>query len=277
MKQVLESLAVILAKSREAPENDAARRAFVNAVLPSIILGEPRTRLKASIIALETLLRKNAIHAVELTSLVGDWLLQNSDRWSIVLQEECRVSLIDIPKYLQRSSNTTASDVHFKETSVEILLLGLLNRTKAFELAASVGEVMTIFFRKLQQPAGSAPPPPENSKSLTLVWVRPVKHFLLQNLEILDKLTHSILQRLFEVSTDGFHHFIDTLPLNSLLSGDMSSSSSAELTLLFASLQLAKKIGLVHEDRKFAPPQAHAYLLTYIRSFLQIASRQRSG
>jgi hypothetical protein len=274
MKQVLESLAVILAKSREAPENDAARRAFVNAVLPSIILGEPRTRLKASIIALETLLRKNAIHAVELTSLVGDWLLQNSDRWSIVLQEECRVSSIDIPKYLQRYSKTTASDVH---TSVEIFLLGLLNRTKAFELAASVGEVMTIFFRKLQQPAPSAPPPTENEKSLTLVWVRPVKHFLLQHLEILDKLTHSILQRLFEVSTDGFHHFIDTLPLNSLLSGDMSSSSSAELTLLFASLQLAKKIGLVHEDRKSAPPQAHAYLLTYIRSFFQIASRQRSG
>ncbi|KAL2813296.1 putative death-receptor fusion protein-domain-containing protein [Aspergillus granulosus] len=256
MKQVLESLAVILAKSREAPENDAARRAFVNAVLPSIILGEPRSRLKASIIALETLIRKNAIHAVELILLVDDWLLQNQERWSIVLQEECRVSSIDISRFLQRSSSTEAPDLYFKETSVEIMLLGLLNRTKAFELAASAGEVMTIFFRKLQQPAASAAPSSEDEKSLTLVWVRPVKHFLLHNLEILDKLTHSILQRLFEVSIGGFRHFLDTLPLDSLLSGDMSSSSSAELTLLFASLQLAKKIGLVHEDHYFSKSPA---------------------
>ncbi|KAL3463956.1 putative death-receptor fusion protein-domain-containing protein [Aspergillus heterothallicus] len=256
MKQVLESLAVILAKSRESPENDAARKAFVNAVLPSIILGEPRSRLKASIIALETLLRKNAIHAVELISLVDDWLLQSSARWSIVLQEECRTSSIDVPRFLRRSYSTAGSDLYFKETSVEILILGLLNRTKAFELAASAGEVMTIFFRKLQQPAGSAPSPSEGVESLNLVWVKPVKHFLLNNLEILDKLTHSILQRLFEVSTGGFRHFLDTLPLNSLLSGDMSSSSSAELTLLFAALQLAKKIGFVHEDHYFSKSPA---------------------
>ncbi|KAL2834612.1 putative death-receptor fusion protein-domain-containing protein [Aspergillus pseudoustus] len=256
MKQVLESLAVILAKSREAPENSGAKKAFVNAVLPSIILGEPRSRLKASIIALETLIRKNAIHALELISLVHDWLLRNPERWTIVLQEECRVSSIDIPRFLQRYSSKSASDLHHKEISVEILLLGLLNRTKAFELAASAGEVMTIFFRKLQQPAGSAAPPAEDEKSLTLVWVKPVKDFLLHNLEILDKLTHSILQRLFEVSIGGFRRFIDTLPLNGLLSGDMSSSSSAELTLLFASLQLAKKIGLVHEDHYFSKSPA---------------------
>ncbi|KAL2863435.1 THADA/TRM732 family protein [Aspergillus lucknowensis] len=256
MKQVLESLAMILAKSRHETETGATKREFLNAVLPSIILGEPRSRLKASIIALETLLRKNAIQPVELTSLVDDWLLRNHKQWAAALQEECRVSSIEISQFLGRSSKSAAPDAHSKEIAIEILFLGLLNRCKAFELAASVGEVMAVFFRKLEQPSGSATSPGQDRISLALVWVKPVKHFLLQNLEILDKLSNYILQRLFEVSKSGFHRFLEMLPLNGLLSGDMSNSSSAELTLLFASLQLAKKIGLVHEDHYFPKSQA---------------------
>ncbi|KAL4992354.1 putative death-receptor fusion protein-domain-containing protein [Aspergillus falconensis] len=250
MKLVLESLAVIIAKSHNEPGCAAIQREFVDAVLPGILYGEPRSRVKASIVALETLLHKNAILPTELIMLVESWLLRNPERWPTVLQEECRVTSIDIPRFIQKSPEQAASDAQSREAAVQILLLGLLNRAKAFDLAASCGEVMTTFFRRLEPSLDSALST-EEKESLAFLWVKPIKYFLLQNLEILEKLSNYILLRLFGLSASGFRYFLGTLPLESLLAGDMSNSSSNELTLLFASLQLGKKIGLVHEDHYF--------------------------
>ncbi|KAL3439309.1 putative death-receptor fusion protein-domain-containing protein [Aspergillus tetrazonus] len=250
MKLVLESLAMIMAKSHHEPGCAAIQRDFVEAVLPSILFGEPRSRVKASIIALETLVHKKAILPTELIMLVESWLLRNSERWPTVLQEECRITSIDVPRFLQKSPKQAASDAQSKEATVQILLLGLLNRAKALDLAASCGEVMTTFFRRLEPSTDSALST-EEKDSLAFSWVKPIKYFLLQNLEIVEKLSNHILLRLFGISTIGFRYFLGTLPLESLLAGDMSNSSSDELTLLFASLQLGKKIGLVHEDHYF--------------------------
>ncbi|KAL4974767.1 putative death-receptor fusion protein-domain-containing protein [Aspergillus desertorum] len=255
MKLVLESLAVILAKTHNEPGCVAIQREFVDAVLPSILYGEPRSRVKASIIALETLLHKKAILPTELITLVESWLLRNPDRWPTVLQEECRVTSIDIPLFLQKSLEQAAPDAQSREAAVQILLLGLLNRAKAFDLAASCGEVMTTFFRRLELSVDS-PLSIEEKESLAFLWVKPIKYFLLQNLETLEKLSNYILLRLFGLSASGFRYFLGTLPLESLLAGDMSNSSSTELTLLFASLQLGKKIGLVHEDHYFTKFEA---------------------
>ncbi|RDW90267.1 THADA/TRM732 family protein [Aspergillus mulundensis] len=256
MKLVLESLAVIIGKSRNEPGFDAIRGEFVDAVLPSILYGEPRSRVKASIIALETLLHKKAILSTELITLVESWLLRNPERWPTVLQEECRVTSIEIPRFLQQSLEQAAVDVQSREAAVQILLLGLLNRAKAFDLAASCGEVMTTFFRKLEPFDSSLST--EEKERLAFLWVKPIKHFLLQNLEILEKLTNYILLRLFGISASGFRYFLGTLPLESLLAGDMSNFSSDELTLLFSSLQLGKKIGLVHEDHYFTKFETNA-------------------
>ncbi|KAL4933322.1 THADA/TRM732 family protein [Aspergillus undulatus] len=250
MKQVLESLAVIMAKSREEPGRDAIQQAFLNAALPSIILGEPRNRVKPSFIAVETLLRKKAILPTEMISLVEGWLLRNPERWPIVLQEECRNSWVDVSGLLRQPAEQAASDLQSRVTAVEILILGFLNRSKALDLASSSGEVMAMFFKKLEMPGGSLLSNGDKER-LALSWVKPVKHFLLQNLELLEKMSNYILLRLFGISAKGFQRFLERLPLNSLLSGDMSSSSSDELTVLFASLQVGKKIGLVHDDFYF--------------------------
>ncbi|KKK22927.1 hypothetical protein ARAM_005405 [Aspergillus rambellii] len=252
MKQVLESLVVILAKTRDEPQRDSIQERIVDEVLPSVILGEARSRLKASILAMEMLVRKNAILPIELISAVDAWLLKNPKQWPSVLQEECQVSGIDPSLFLRRSSEDTASRVSFQKTATEILVFGVLNRAKAVELAPSVGEVLAYFFQKLQLSVDSCILSREDGESLASVWVKPVKYFLLKNLDILEKLSNHILHSLFSVSTGGFLRFIETLPLKSLLDGDMSSSSSAELTVLFASLQIAKKAGLVHEDLYFS-------------------------
>ncbi|KAL3471955.1 putative death-receptor fusion protein-domain-containing protein [Aspergillus californicus] len=266
MKQVLESVAVILAKSHHEPEMTATKTAVVDAVLPSILLGEPRTRLKASLIALDTLMRKNAIEPIYLISLIEGWLLRNPDGWPVVLQEECRISSIDTSAFLQNATTPATSTTQSRRTAVEILLLGLLNRSKAVELAASSGEATAMFFRKLKTPADSPIPSNKDESSLALVWVKPVRNFMLRHLEILDKLCNYILQRLFLTNADGFRHFIATLPLNSLLSGDMVSSSSDELTLLFASLQAGKKIGLVHDDHFFSRSQTDEESVLVLKS-----------
>ncbi|KAL4785390.1 putative death-receptor fusion protein-domain-containing protein [Aspergillus varians] len=254
MKQVLDSTAMIIAKARHEPGNDAIRREFVDAILSTIILGEPRSQIKASIVALETLLRKNAVLSIELISLVEAWLLRYREKWSSVLREECRLSSIDITRFLQGSSEKVVSDLQSQETAVQVLLLGLLNRSKAVELAASSAEVMTMFFRKLELPVDSTLSS-ESQESFALAWVKPVKYFLLQNIELLERLSNYILLRLFGISERGFRCFLGTLPLNNLLSGDMSNSSSDELTLLFASLQIGKKLGLLHDDHYFSKLQ----------------------
>lgn len=249
MKQVLESLATIIAKSSNEPGCDAIKKEFVDAVLPAIILGEPRSRIKASINALEALLRKNAISSRELITLIDTWLMHNPEQWPSVLREECRTSAIDISRFLQRSSENAVSDVQSGETAVQILVLSFLNRSKSYDLAASSGEVMTMFFRKLEQKLDSAPLG-EGKERLALAWVTPIKCFLLQNFEMLEKLSNYILLRLFGLGANGFRCFLETLPLNNLLSGDMGSCSLNELTLLFECLQIGKKTGLVHDDCK---------------------------
>lgn len=249
MKQVLESLATIIAKSRNETGSGEIRRELVDAVLPAIINGEPRSRIKASINALEALLRKNAISAIELITRIDSWLLRNPGHWPSVLREECRTSAIDISRFLERSPENAVSDIQSGETAVQILILGFLNRSKSFDLAASSGELMTMFFRKLEQTIDSGPLG-EGKERLALTWVKPIKYFLLQNFEMLEKLSNYILLRLFGLGANSFRCFLETLPLSNLLSGDMGSCSLNELTLLFECLQIGKKVGLVHDDCK---------------------------
>ncbi|KAL5335459.1 putative death-receptor fusion protein-domain-containing protein [Aspergillus crustosus] len=267
MKQVLEALAVILAKSRHEPQSADIKREFIDGVLPSIILGEPRTRLKASIVALETLLRKNAITATELISLLDSWLLRNPIQWPSVLQEECRACSIDVSHCLERPPEAAEFNVQSSETAIQILILGLLNRSKGLELATGSGEVMATFFKKLGS-SGESDLSIEDKKRLTLAWVKPVKFFLLDNLEILEKMSIYILQRLFSLSLSGFNFFLQSLPLKSLLSGNMHSSSPDELTVLFACLQIGKKIGFVHEDHFFSRSQTEDSVLVLESEFI---------
>jgi hypothetical protein len=49
MKQVLTSLVKLLAKSRQEPSSRSIQAGLVDAILPSIILGEPRADLRLSL------------------------------------------------------------------------------------------------------------------------------------------------------------------------------------------------------------------------------------
>ncbi|PYI07666.1 hypothetical protein BO78DRAFT_396285, partial [Aspergillus sclerotiicarbonarius CBS 121057] len=240
MKQVLESLVALLVKTRQEFDRSALRKKIVEATIPSVILGEPRARLKASFASLEMLLRKSAITPLELISLTDQWLLGHYESWTALFKEDCTALSINISQYLQKD----VSEKDRYQTATEVLVLGMLARATKAELAAASGDTMAAFFQKVK----AAP----DAQSLTSVWVAPVRHVLLRNLDNLEYMCNYVLQPSFANDPAGFKSFIERLPLNSLLVGDMSDAPQAEFMLLFASLQIAKKTGLIHEDQYIA-------------------------
>ncbi|OGM51318.1 HEAT repeat protein [Aspergillus bombycis] len=243
MRQVLECLVGLFNKNSQETDKDLIRSKITETTIPSIILGEPRSRLKASFVSLETLLRKGAISPVEFISMVESWLLENRERWISLLQEDCKSLSIDITRFLGSAPSSES-----KQIVAEILLLRLLTQAKTAELAASSGDLMAAFFQKVKSLDTSASSSQEISQNLSSIWVTPVRHLALQNLDNLELMSNYTLQPLFKLDHIGFRAFLDKLHLKNLLAGDMSEAPLPELTLLFASLQMAKKVGLVHED-----------------------------
>ncbi|PYH62216.1 THADA/TRM732 family protein [Aspergillus niger CBS 101883] len=235
MKQVLESLVALLAKTRQELDRSALRQKIVETTIPSIVLGEPRARLKASFASLEMLLRKSAITPLELVSLTDQWLVDHYEHWTALFKEDCKALSIDFSQYLQRDSERDTYQI-----AAQILVLGMLARATKAELAASAGDTLAAFLQKVK-----ASP---NARDLTSVWVAPVRHVSLRNLDNMEYMSNYVLQPSFANDPVGFKLFIERLPLDSLLAGDMSDAPLAEFMLLFASLQIAKKIGLIHED-----------------------------
>ncbi|KAL5361084.1 putative death-receptor fusion protein-domain-containing protein [Aspergillus floccosus] len=252
MKQVLESLIAILLKSSEQSTKDAIVTKIASETVPSIILGEPRSRIKASLTTLETLIRKNAILPMDLISMVRRWLLEEPSRWITLLEPDCKALSININQFLQQAANDSIADQASQKVAAEILVLRLLSQTKSLELAAAAGDVMSIFLQKMKAQYTSNSDIPESTQDLVSVWVAPVRHMVLQDIRNLDSMSNHVLQPLFTVDFKGFRRFVDSLHLNSLLTGDMSSAPTHEFILLFAALQMAKKIGLVHEDHYFS-------------------------
>lgn len=245
MKQVLTSLVKLLAQSRQEPSCHLIQVGLVDAILPSIILGEPRAPLKASLVSLEIITRKNAILPHELISMLQVWLSKNSEKWIPILQEDCKALSMDVGVLLlsdEDSCNTKR--VESRGLAVQILLLGLLNQAKNPELASSAGDTIAAFFQKLKSDLGLA----EDNRALLSVWIPPVRYMVLQNLDNLEPMSNYVLQPLFHNDPSGFRSFLDSLPLKNVLAGDMADAALPELTVLFASLQVAKKAGLVDED-----------------------------
>lgn len=248
MKQILASLVKVLAKQRQQDGSGPIVPRIVEETVPSIVLGEPRSRRKPSFVSWEVFIRKNAILPSELVALVESWLLRNHKRWVPVLQDDCVALEIDVPGFVGRS----LGDVESKATAAKILILGLLSQAKNADFASSAGATIAAFYQKVKAAADKDKQGADQVTSgLASTWVTPVKHVMLQNLDGLEFMSNQILYPLFSIDSRGFHCFIDNLPYKTLLAGDISDTSSEEFMLLFTALQGAKKIGLVHEDSKF--------------------------
>ncbi|KAJ5777592.1 hypothetical protein N7520_000838 [Penicillium odoratum] len=234
LKQLLASLTTILVKHYKGETRIMVQNAVLNSILPCIILGEPRSRLKGSLVCLEMFIRKGAIRPSELIPLVRSWLLESRDQWVPFFKKD------QAALYPGVSDPTVMSSEPSDEVAGRILVLGLLTQTNNRGMAGTSGNILAAF---LQKSRAESP-----DKQMSSIWIHPARHMLLQNLESVEVLSIQIMEPIFSSDPAGFPLFVETLPLRSLMAGDMTEGSQSEYMLLFVSLQVGKKVNLVHDD-----------------------------
>lgn len=239
LRQNLASLTTILAKKYQGAQRAKIQTAILDATLPSIVLGEPRSRLKGSLACLEVFIRKRAILPSELVRIVRVWLLQHRGEWAPLFEKDWDALSHDIPN----PESALHSELS-EELAAKVFFFALLTRTNNRAMAGTAGGMMSALLRNMKQES--------SAQQSSQVWVAPVRHMLLQNPDSVEWLSVQILEPLFTVDPVGFVAFVESLPLRSLMTGDMTDAAESEYMLLFLSLQIGKKTNLVHEDCRSA-------------------------
>lgn len=235
LRQNLTSLTTILAKKYQGTKRAAIQTAILDATLPSIILGEPRSRLKGSLACLEVFIRKRAILPSELVRIVRVWLVEHRGEWAPLFEQDWDALSDGI------SNTASALDSELsEELAAKLFFFALLTRTNNRAMAGTSSGMMAALMQNMKQESPTQQP--------SQIWVAPVKHMLLQDPDAVEWLSTQILQPLFTVDPAGFIAFVESLPLKSLITGDMTDAAESEYMLLFLALQIGKKTNLVHED-----------------------------
>ncbi|KAJ5720693.1 uncharacterized protein N7483_008627 [Penicillium malachiteum] len=234
MKQLLSSLMTILVKSHVGETKQIIQVTILKAILPCIILGEQRSRLKAALVVLEMCIRKGAIWPVEFLQLVRAWAIEFQDKWVPVFKKDYETI------YPGASDPAVMSTEPSEEVAGRVFVLGLLTQTNDRGMSGTSGSIMSFFLEKskIENPG----------RQMSWIWVYPTRNILLQHLDALEVLSTQIIQPLFTFDPLGFSAFIQSLPLKNLMAGDMAEASHSEYMLLFVSLQVGKKVNLVHDD-----------------------------
>lgn len=265
IKQVLGSLIKALARHTKDNEAQRIRLGVANTTAPSIMLGKPRSRLKASLISVELLIQKGAISIHELIHIFYDWLQRHHKLWEPLLAKYFDSLSLNIIQSMNTATYFNDLDPKTKFDVLKILNLSLLLHATNAELAPSAGSLLALICRKFEQEFGSNIAP-ETSAS---IWVAPARHIMLEHLNCLETMSNYILSPLFSVNVDGFHSFTHQLPIHSLLSGDMNDDVPLhEFTLLFSALQVSKKLGLVHEDGESRLELQNSSLLNFVSGLI---------
>jgi hypothetical protein len=250
IKQVLSCLVKILKNHPDDREAVLIRAGAVNAIMSNVMLREPRARPKPCIVALEHLIRESVISPFDLMSLFYDWLVAHHERWRPLLGSHCECLSIDTTRFVEQSSTGYESDEKVQRDVSLIFNLGLLIHGKNQAYTTSVGSLLAAFSKKASLKAQDQQILAAEF-SLSMSWIYPVRHIMLEAMDCLEPMSNNLLHPLFVSSPSGFRYFINQLPIQSLLSGDMKEEGNVdEFTLLFAALRVAKQLALVHEDSK---------------------------
>lgn len=234
LKQLLGSLINLLAKYMHGLKKVEIQKAVTDAIIPSIVLGEPRSRLKGSLVCFELAIRKGAIRGSDFISLLQRWLGGNREGWVHVFE--------NTQEALSFNTSEDLSGQPSKELAAKVFVLGLLTQTNSRDLSGSCGNVLGALLQKLKTEC--------SEWSVSAIWVAPVRYMMLHIVDNLEAMSSQILQPIFSADPTGFMAFVRSLPLESLLAGDMTEGEDKEYILLFAALQIGKKTNLVHEDCK---------------------------
>ncbi|OKL63320.1 hypothetical protein UA08_01801 [Talaromyces atroroseus] len=248
MKQVLATLTKILVNH---PDIDEARLIFAgikDAIMPSIILGDPKSRVKSSLACLERFVR-DGISPLTLMSLVYDWLAAHYGKWRPLFAEQFQIVSTDISHFSSTNASYIDAGIDVKRSVAIIFNLALLMHAENQGHSQAVGTLMALLYTKS-----------DNTEDKLLQscyplasWTLPTKYAMLQMMDTLDGKSKTLLSSLLGSDIRGFRAFIAELPLETVLSGDMKSERTIdEFLLLFSALRIGKEVGFVHEDT--SPP-----------------------
>lgn len=247
MKQVLGGLFKLLKKHPDAAEASRIQAGLMDRIMPSIILADPRSRLKSSLVSLERLVRESGMSTSTLMSLMYDWLVGHYEEWQPLYSRHCRVLSVDLSPLQGTDVSYADVSISVKHSISTIFSLAILIHAKEHGFMSTGGSLMA----SLHKNANAENKDPGQSCYPLTSWIQPTKHIMLENMEYLELFSRSILLPLLEADIKVFRAFIADLPLGPVLTGNMENAGSVdEFILLFSALGAGKKIGFVHEDRK---------------------------
>lgn len=250
MKQVLNTLANIVAKHPDLDVSNSMRSWITKTVISNIILLEPRSRLKASVVALDCLIRKDAFTLVDVIAQLQEWLWVNYQTWTPLLGEHCISIGIPLSSLSDEHSRAALTTDELQTYASQILCLSLLLHAQNQNLATASGTLLARICRTSKCSSVVNQSKPGELDETTPFWIAPLKHMSLLNLDNLELITGHVFQILFRERPETFHMFLKALPLSELESGLYMETSKAEFDLLISVLQTGKELGLFHEDRE---------------------------
>lgn len=251
MRQVLNSLIKRHKRYGDSYETELSRLGFIAAIMPSIMLGDPQSRLKPSLVAFQLLLRENAISTSHLMHYFYDWLVSHHERWRPIFESHCVALSIDTAQFVEPSIKYDQCSEIVKQDVSMIFNLALLIRATNQAYATAAAGLMSLFSKKAFQDGDNTNDPARPTFTISRSWVKPTRYIMLQSMDCLESMSRTLLHSLIAADIGAFHAFVSHLPVQAVLSGDMKHEGTVdEFRLLFSALLIAKKAGFVHEDRK---------------------------
>ncbi|KAL2364309.1 hypothetical protein RJZ56_002740 [Blastomyces dermatitidis] len=244
MRLVLTSLIRIISRHHDDSIIQSVRSNLIQLVIPNILLCEPRSRLKACLISLEWLIRKDTLPVLDLIQKMKTWMLENPMAWAPRLERHCIKLGVPINIFIDRESSQNIGENELLFYAAQIFTISLLLNSNNRDLALPAGTLFTLFCHRLE--AASISFLYNSPSSSGPLWQAPLRYIALQNLDALNAVSDHFLYPLFKAIPSGFQSFIRTLPCHDLQPSSCEATTD-ELIVLFAALQIAKELGLVQE------------------------------
>ncbi|KAI5286995.1 hypothetical protein KEM54_006317 [Ascosphaera aggregata] len=248
MRQVMKSLIIVL---KGHPDRNTVN-AILGDVIPSltstIILGEPQSRLKSSMVSLEWLLRRDVLKATKLLSYAREWLIERSNysRWTRLWSFHCQKINIPLSQFNGEITSTEGTRFH----TAQLLTTAVITHGITLQILPSAGSLITLLCHKLRVQSPGLTPYPHTWHGSPF-WLDPALKTALWNLDEVDNLSYHIFFPLVREEPAGFEQIIYSLPFSSLQTGYDSGADQKELTLMFFILSTAKELGVIYEDTEF--------------------------
>ncbi|OAX82401.1 hypothetical protein ACJ72_03247 [Emergomyces africanus] len=255
MRLVLTSLIRIISSCSDDSVIQSVRTNIVELVIPTIIFCEPRSRLKACLVSLEWLIRKDTLPVLHIIQKMKKWMLDNSTAWASRLGEHCIQLGIPMSCFIDMESRTQVGENELLFYSTQIFIVSLLLNSNNRDLSLPAGTLFTLLCHKLEAASTEYSFLYVSPRSSCPLWQGPLRYTALHNIGALEALSDHFLYPLFKAIPSGFQSFIHTLPFHDLQHGSCDAMTD-ELIVLFAALQTAKELGLVQEDNSEASETA---------------------